>query len=58
LVHDNGNAFPLNHDLHGDPPILFERVDSWCALAGCDFASGVELCALDVVGAEDVFLGS
>lgn len=57
LVHDRRDALALDHGADGDPAALLERVDRGCALSGGDFAGGLELRALDIVGAEDVFLG-
>ena len=56
FVHDKGNLLPQHHDGDGDPAALFQRSDGRRAVTGGDLLGDVELAALDVVGAEDVFL--
>ena len=58
FVHDEGDLLPQHHDGNGDPAGLFQRGDGRRAVAGGDLLGDVELAALDVVGAEDVFLRS
>lgn len=56
FVHYEGDLLPQHHDGYGDPAGLFQRGDGWRAVTGGDLLGDVELAALDVVGAEDVFL--
>jgi hypothetical protein len=56
FVHDKGDLLPQHHDGDGDPAGLFQRGDGRRAVAGGDLLGVVELAALDVVSAEDVFL--
>lgn len=55
-VHDHGNLLALHHDRDGDPAVLLKRSDGRRAVARRDLLGDVELRALDVVRAEDVFL--
>lgn len=57
LVHGVGNVLALNHGRNSDPAALFQAVDSGCSLARSNLGGLVEVVALDVVCAEDVFLG-
>jgi hypothetical protein len=57
LVHRNRDPFPLHHGRDSDPAFLFERIDGRRTLAGGDGAGSIEFGALNVVGAEDIFLG-
>lgn len=57
LVHGIGNVLALNHGRNSDPATLFQAVDRGCSLARSNLGGLVEVAALDVVCAKDVFLG-
>ena len=56
FVHDGRDLLAFDHGLDGNPSVVFERGNGGGALARSDRASSDKLAALDVVGAENVFL--
>lgn len=58
LVHGVGNVLAQHHGRNSDPSTSFQAVDRGCSLARGDLGSLLEVAALDVVCAEDVFLSS
>lgn len=57
LIHSVGNVLAQHHGRHSHPAARFKAVDGGYSLARGDLGSLLEVTALDVVCAEDVFLG-
>jgi hypothetical protein len=56
LVHGVGNVLAQHHCRNSNPATSFQAVDGRCSLARGDLGGLLEVAALDVVCAEDVFL--
>lgn len=49
LIHDCRNLLLLDHRADRHPAFFLQGIDSGCTLAGGDFGSGLQVCAVDVV---------
>ena len=58
VIHHHSYPASLNHGLHSHPAGLFKLGDCGRALARRDAATGIDIRAVNVVGAEDVLLSS